>query len=199
MAQDYEIVQFNKGDFTDPHGNYWCDMALKGVSEPVRIVVKDPLQYKAGLHLYGKITDETSKAGKPYLRFRREQRPDGEQQASLPVASKQGKPDEQYWEDKNSAIKAQWAIGQAVQATKTEKPLPNLVEVESLAKDFYAMVDRVKGSSESTDPKVGSSSTTKVTQSSVEEQVAQAQAKRDADIVHAYDEGTPINLDEIPF
>lgn len=197
MAQEYEVTQFKKGDFQDPHGNYWCDMALKGVGEPVRIVVKDPTQFHDGMSIYGNITDETSKAGKPYQRFRREQRPDDEQPSKPPVTYTKDKPTEEYWEDKNSAIKAQWAIGQAIKlqtAFAVQKKDPALLaskEVEDAAKYLFGMVERVKGTEA---PKAPSSPSV-----SVEDQVAQEQAKRDADLVHAFDDGTPVNLDDIPF
>lgn len=155
MAQEYEVLQFKAGDFQDSHGNYWCDMALRGVSEPVRIVVKDPMQFHDGMMLYGRVEDATSKAGKPYRRFYREQKPDSEQSssqhASKPKLSNQ---DDKYWDDKNAQIRAQWAIGQAVTLSgQTDHP-NGLVMIEEWAKELYAMVDRVKGSSESTNPKV---------------------------------------------
>lgn len=77
-AQEYEITEFRKGDFQDNYGNTWCDMVLLGVGEPVRIVVKNPLdeQYTVGNKLYGEIKEVTSKAGKAYKRFYREERPE---------------------------------------------------------------------------------------------------------------------------
>ncbi len=174
MAQEYQVRQFNKGDFQDPHGNYWCDMSLEGVGEPVKIVVKDPMQFKDGMTLYGNITDETSKAGKPYSRFRREAKPDQQPfESSKPEAKKD---DDKYWEDKNSAIKAQWAIGQAVKATEMKASIDGyFADVEHLAKEFYLMVDSVKASG--------------VKESKVDE------------VFEPSDEDTekPINLDDIPF
>lgn len=111
MAQEYLVTQFKKGDFQDNHGNYWCDMALKGVGEPVRIVVKDPMQYSDGMTLYGEVKEQESKKGNTYLRFYREQRPDGE--APTYANKGQDKPNDQYWEDRNDAIKAQWALGRS--------------------------------------------------------------------------------------
>ena len=108
MAQEYKVLQFKKGDFQDAHNNYWCDMALEGFGEPVRIVVKDPMQYHDGMTLYGEVKTQTSKAGKEYNRFYREQRPE----TATPPSG--GKPqNDQYWEDRNDAIKAQWALGRA--------------------------------------------------------------------------------------
>lgn len=76
MAQEYEITDFRKGDFQDQHQNFWCDMVLLGVGEPVRIAVKDPTQYQVGQKLYGRIDEVISKQGKPYKRFFKEERPE---------------------------------------------------------------------------------------------------------------------------
>lgn len=73
MAQEYTITAFEKGDFQDNHGNYWCSMVVDGVGEPVKIVVKDPTKYEVGMKLFGDITEQTSKAGNAYLRFKRAQ------------------------------------------------------------------------------------------------------------------------------
>lgn len=114
-------------------------MVLEGVGEPVRIVVKDPMQFQAGMTLYGDITEETSKAGRQYLRFRRAERPDG--------TPKQDKPSEEYWEQKNATIRAQWAIGQAMTWQVSQDQI-NWEQLESDAKRIYAMVDEVSGSQE---------------------------------------------------
>ena len=77
--KDYKIVVFEKGDFKDDNGNFWCNIGLDGeMNEPVRIVVKDPMDtaFTAGLSIYGHIEVKTSKAGKPYRRFYREKKPD---------------------------------------------------------------------------------------------------------------------------
>jgi hypothetical protein len=79
QPREYEIVHFEKSDFQDQNGNYWCNVLFKGAaSEPIKIVVKDPTDsvFSVGSILYGRITNETSKAGKPYNRFRREKKPD---------------------------------------------------------------------------------------------------------------------------
>lgn len=54
-----------------------------------------------------------------------------------------------------AAIKAMWAIGQAVSTVQNfDDPARDVIGlVENRAKDFFAMVDRVKGSSESISPK----------------------------------------------
>lgn len=83
---EYEISYFEKGDYQDQNGNYWCNILFKGYSsEPIRIVVKDPMAYSVGQKLYGHLEIKTSQAGKPYNRFYRDKKPDyqsGEQQGA---------------------------------------------------------------------------------------------------------------------
>lgn len=156
MAKEYKLVNFKKGDFQDNYGNYWCDAAFEGVSEPVRWVVKDPMTVEEGELYYGTITQETSKAGKEYNRFRKEQRPEATEQPQLGEQS--NRPTEEYWADKQAQIRAQWAIGQAVQLYGMQREqvdevlkaasqeMDDITYLEKQAKELYAMVDRVKGS-----------------------------------------------------
>lgn len=106
-SKDYEVSSFKPGDFVDPHGNYWCEAAFKGVSEPVRWVVKDPTSVQVGQVVYGRVTDETSKAGKPYLRFRREQKEDNERTTQTYAPKKEWQPRD------DDRIAAQWALGRS--------------------------------------------------------------------------------------
>lgn len=202
MPQEYEVVQFKKGDFKDQNGNFWCDMALKGVGEPVRIVVKDPTQFHDGMTLYGRITEEVGKtSGKPYQRFRREKRDD----ETRTYSQSAGTTTKKEWQPRDDdAIRAQWAIGQAssffaqVEGGKASGDDPaGYRRVEEIAKQFYAMVDRVKGSSVTQEPTV-----------SPEELQARRDTQRDAERLKAtvrdddislgnMDE--PINMDDIPF
>lgn len=68
-------MSLEKSDFQDQHGNYWCTAAFEGVSEPVRWVLKDPMKVHEGETYYGEIKDATSKAGRTYLRFYKQQNP----------------------------------------------------------------------------------------------------------------------------
>jgi hypothetical protein len=77
MAQDYKLRSFKKSDFQDFHKNYWCDAAFEGFGEPVKWVVKDPTKVSEGETYYGEIKEETSKTGKAYWRFFKQQPPDG--------------------------------------------------------------------------------------------------------------------------
>lgn len=188
MAQEYTVLQFKKGDFQDNHGNYWCDMALEGVGEPVRIVVKDPMQYSDGMVLYGEVKEMTSKAGKPYNRFYREQRPDGASptQTSLPKAQQS----DQYWEDRNDAIKAQWALGRSYEkhgatpeAIKDAKWLfenaSNVVSEEASQQSGY---DKFKASKPTPTEKQEDEAETESLLSKMEETMSE-----------------PIDMSEIPF
>lgn len=144
MNQEYEVTQFKKGDFQDLNQNYWCDMGLKGVSEPVKIVVKDPMQFHDGMTLYGHIEEKTSKAGKAYQRFYREQKPEQPSHTTSSPTSA-AKPAWQPRDD--NAIRAQWAIGQSVGTFKWGEGEPvNLDLVVDRARHFYQMVDFVKSS-----------------------------------------------------
>lgn len=134
MAQDYKLVQFKPSDFKDQHGNTWCDVAFEGISEPVKWVVKDPSKPKVGETYYGRIEQKTSKADKPYQRFYAEKK------------EETTKPTEEYWADKNDAIKAQFAIKVAVQATELKASDEGYFDdIEHLAKKFFNMVEKVKG------------------------------------------------------
>lgn len=186
MAQDYKVLQFKKGDFQDDHGNYWCDMALEGVGEPVRIVVKDPTQFHSDMTLYGTIEDKVSRAGKDYLKFKREKRE--EQTEFHDRAGGQKAPqtqDDGYWDDKNAQIRAQWAIGQAVNFTGPEN---SMQDIENAAKTFFAMVDRVKGSNGLKAEGV------KVTPIESQDDLTKRPLDNVLDVTDA-----PINLDDIPF
>src|SRR5688500_11857837 len=153
MPQEYELTQFKVGDFKDANQNTWCDAVFQGMGEPVKWVVKDPNTITVGQKYYGTIKQRESQAGKTYLRFYREKKPD--QQSG---GSGYGKGTYQPRDD--MAIRAQWAIGQAVSsqvalraATGTTMPALKFDEVEVAAKLLYAMVDRVKNTTVVTDTK----------------------------------------------
>ena len=190
MAKEYEVLQFKAGNFQDNFGNTWCDMALKGVSEPVRIVVKDPTTIKDGDTLYGEIKEQTSKAGKTYLRFHREK---PEDQQSFTPRGGSHKPSYQPRDD--AGIKAQFAIKAAIQY---QPDGATLKDVEEAAIAFFKMVDRVKNSEAVTDSAQGQTNpgTTKEF-SNMED--AEFQSLVGSNISKSLDEGTPINMDDIPF
>lgn len=159
MAQDYELTQFQGSDFKDQNGNTWCTAVFRGVGEPVKWVVKDITKIQVGQSYYGEIKTQQGKSGKDYLRFYREQRPDQNHGGN----SSGGKREYQPRDD--SAIRAQWAIGQAVHmftplfesAAEAKMKIEDFTNVngriEAQAKELYVMVNRVKDSG-TTDLKV---------------------------------------------
>lgn len=152
-SQEYEVTAFDKSDFQDQNGNYWCSAIFLGVGEPVKWVVKDPTTVSVGQKVYGRITDETSKAGKAYRRFRREKKPDT---TYTPVNDK---PTEEYWADKQAQIKAQWAIGQGVHLyiaqmqslADKDIDISDIEFIEAQARELFSMVDRIKAPAEGSD------------------------------------------------
>jgi len=142
QPQIYEVSYFKVGDYKDANGNTWCNVLFKGrANEPLRWVVKDPSTISVGQTVYGHIETKTSQAGKPYQRFYRDQRPDPSQ---APTGSSSGS----SWTPRDDmAIRAQWAIGQAIAylspdlSQMTGSPDSH---IEKWAKTFFAMVDRVK-------------------------------------------------------
>lgn len=170
MSEYYEVTSFKPSDFKDNYGNTWCDMALLKFGEPVKIVLKDPSTVKVGDKLYGTINTQTSKAGKEYFKFKKE----------MPQESPAGQPQsDEYWDDRNAAIRAQWAIGQAMNLAvklydKETGRLP-FDTVEEYAEYLFAMVDRVSGKEASNDATVG---------------------RAVSDMVNS---GADIDLDEVPY
>jgi hypothetical protein len=139
MSMEFKIRSFDVGKepFVDDHGNTWCTVVFEEIGEPIKWVVKDPSSVTVGDTVYGRIEDKTSKAGKPYQRFYKEQREESHTGATqdAPVD----------WDDKNRTIRAQWAIGQAVSATELKaSDDAYYTDVEHLATQFFSMVERVK-------------------------------------------------------
>lgn len=222
MAQDFKLTSFEKSDFMTGQ-NYWCTGAFEGVSEPVKIVTPSPEKWVVGNEYYGEVVTAESKAGKPYLRFKREQRSDANQ------TSFNGNGKREYT-DHHEAIKAQWAIGQAVQLV-SNKDYVNQGNhgslngfIEDTAKELYAMVDRVQESPKAHAPKQNTQSTqvsgetaTESTSSTTRgrnsevwkqtgekfSQVVDDEAEREKEyqemLGYSARDEQPINFDDIPF
>lgn len=137
-AQDYKLTKFEPSDFKDDFGNVWCNAEFEGVAGQVRWVVKDPSAQIVGKTYYGEIRDATSKAGKTYKRFHKEQ----------PQDSPQGGSGSQWQPRDDNAIRAQWSIGRAVDTIDWKDPELDLAHIlpliERRANAFYDLVDRVK-------------------------------------------------------
>lgn len=211
MPQDWKLLSFEKSDFQDTTGNFWCQATFEGFGEPIKWVMqaKTVATVQVGESYYGEIRDWTSAKGGVFPRFYREKREDGHTAPQHPAQGPQvemiGQPAPQReWVDKSDTIRAQWAIGQA-RKWVTAHPSQVFDDIPTEAKKFYALVDVILGSS----PKAEAPLT-----QSIEEQQAQREATRDAerlkqigseeppkswvdDIAPVGDE--PINLDDIPF
>lgn len=169
MAQEYEVTAFEASDFKDKNGNWWCNAAFLGVSEPVKWVVKDPAKFKVGDKVYGELKVMTSKAGKPYLRFYRQQ--PLEQQTYVSERSQTDKQTDEYWAERNDSIKAQFAIKTAVELLRDPAADVREDTIEHWANIFFNMVERI----------------------------AKPEPYKDIVAPVMADKEAPINLDDIPF
>lgn len=142
MAQEYKVTSVENTGKQDQNGNDMFWVSFDGVQDNALMFAKK--MPETGTLEYGELTNETGKTGKPYLRFRRKQKEDG-QTFHSEVKSFKG---EKEYTDHHEEIKAQWAIGQAVQWCIAH-PSQVYDDIEGTAKEFYVMVDRVKGN----DPK----------------------------------------------
>ena len=124
--QDYTVEDVRIGDFKDDHGNTWTDVVFKEIGEPVKWVMKDPSKVKPGDVVYGSINEQTSKAGKTYLRFKKEQKPEPGQE---PVD----------WDRKDAYIRFQWAYREALAHFRGEEV--KMDNVRKLAKSLVLLVD----------------------------------------------------------
>lgn len=95
-----------------------------------------------------------------------------------------------------SEIKAQWAIGQAVNLFISGKDLA-IGGIEETAKNFFAMIDRVKSSGGNT-PLHSGYEQAKQTAENLRQPVA-TEGHSNVDKVVGFDPNDPINLDDIPF
>lgn len=97
---------------------------------------------EVGEKVYGHI--EMAKSGKStkFKRAKKEEIPQEEQTTLAPTGANP-RPADDYWNDKDASIRAQWAIGQA-----KDWALGNDMdfdEIEVVANEFFGMVQRVKG------------------------------------------------------
>ena len=117
------------------------------------------------------------------------------------------KPAYQPREDRHEAIKAQWAIGQAVQLhiAVTAKGGEEAQSIEATAKEFFAMVDRVKSSEPKTAAYAPATGGGVAKGYDTFKQAGEAvKAKQDTPVSNAEVDsliasGEEINLDDIPF
>lgn len=204
MAQYYKLRSLNKGDYQDAHGNYWCTAAFYGEAEPIRWVIKDPTTIEIEKEYYGNITDEVSKQGKAYRRFRREQEPE--------VAQTTDSKDE-YWTGKNDSIRAQFAIKAALSKFETgcysamgADRMTMLHNIRDFARELYTMVDEVQQPAETVEapPMTGYERAKAVKEAIEAKQLAESLDNGtpmpvDTTDYSEIDTEKPINLEDIPF
>lgn len=209
MAQEYTVALWGpwidrETDelIRDKHGNFKGSVHFNEDVHQVDATFKtEPNQ---GDKKYGDIVEYTTQAGKKRLKFQRADRPQEVQASSKPWTPRD-----------DSHIRAQWAIGQAVAWVSSgnvvgAKGENVFVTFEDCAKKFYAMVDRVKGSSESTTYPVGKTEglggNVTVAPSGYDKFKAskpmtskQADRAEDEEIKALLESEAPIDLADIPF
>lgn len=136
MAQYYTVTEVSSKPPTTWEGRYGqmetYKVKLEGVDEPVEVNRKPGNVPKPAEALYGEI-----KSTEYGYKFSPEKKP-------WNGLSGGG---QKYTRD-DSAIRAQWAIGQSVvlyNANNEDSLGPHMNVIEAQAKELYAMVDRVKG------------------------------------------------------
>lgn len=136
MAQEYTIEKVSENkprEWTGDYGTtYYIKVMLKGHQKPVEIGKKSPDALKVGDTVFGEIQAKDFDTDG----FKHERKPMG-------GGSFQSRPDH------HEEIKAQWAIGQAINFLTTipgeqKNPKDPQLDIETWAKNFYAMVERVK-------------------------------------------------------
>lgn len=177
---EYKITQVSANppkEYDGQNGRiYYIKVALQGHAKPVSVGKKTPNALRVGDTVNGTIlpteydTDNFKSENKPY------------------PATQGGSPKDQ------DMIRAQWAIGQAVQISVHYETQYDVIKVEKNAKDLFAMVDRVKGSNQQ-------ASTPEVP---VNSPAPQRQTFGDGspvpDVVDdGFDVDAPISLNDIPF
>lgn len=140
MSQTYTIekVSTQVRDFTSKYGAMKAyKLKLSGVELPVELTKKVTSPAPAvGDTLFGSI-DMSAQYGPKFVVDRSQFTGGG---SGAPGSSKSSPKDEK-------AIQAMWAIGQASQFLSTSQGAKaDIADIEPLAGDFFAMVDRVKSS-----------------------------------------------------
>lgn len=209
MAQEYTITRVSQGpprEYTGDYGTtYYVKCMLQGHERPVEIGKKEKNSLKVGDTVFGDIIPSVlNEMGEPKFPT------DSFKPSKKPFSGDyKGKPKDE------AAIKAMWAIGQSVtfHTSVTSDTTASVTDIESTAKSFYAMVDRVKNTGTQSEGQAVQAAP----QASNEEK---SHSKRDwtsigkpktpeptepdnseqwASLANSLDQGTPIDLNEIPF
>lgn len=137
--KEFELTAIEPSDFKDPFGNIWCNAVFLGVGEPVKVVTPDPDKWIVGEKYYGEIETKTSKAGKPYLKFKRAKPEDTPQ-----TPAKQAQDDA-----RGDAISASMCVKLAFQAfISSESMLPqeeaHWRQIDYMAEMLKKSIDKIK-------------------------------------------------------
>lgn len=182
MGQKYTITKVSQEpprEHVNSYGTtYYIKVMLDKHDKPVTIGKKQPNSLKVGDTVYGRVVPTQYDADK----WQGEQEP----------ATQTSTPHQTYTPKDQDTIKAQWAIGQAAgmmrvyiqNMEKFDNPFEAFERIEREAKEFYAMVDRVRLSAP-------------ITKESVEQTFSDGSPVPDQ--VHLPVDDEPINLDDIPF
>lgn len=142
MPQEYTVASWkpwenDQGLIRDSFGNYKGTITFEeDHSEPIDATFKT--QPSVGDKKYGTVSNYTTKAGNVRKGFKSAKK----EQSGYSGDSQSAKHEWQPRDD--SHIRAQWAIGQAIQLGMTCNELsPEAIECN--AKSLFAMVDRIKG------------------------------------------------------
>lgn len=153
---------------------YYIKVMVEGHDRPVSVGKKSPDALKVGDTIYGEIvpTQYDTDNFKP-----------------------ETKPNPAFQKRDDSAIKAQWAIGQAVSLFTSGKD-EAISDIEKNAKDFYVMVDRVKAQP----PQQSGYQQAKEQANKLRPQPSTgSKAFSDGSPVEEFPGSEEINLDDIPF
>lgn len=179
MAQEYTVKSWKvweneDGIIRDQHGNYKGSVLFEEESgEQIDATFKE--QPNVGDKKYGDIVEYTTKAGKPRQKFQRANRLEEGANVGTAATTKGS-----YQPRDDASIKAQFAIKGAIQLEIGSNGDYSLSHIEETAKQLFSMIDRVKGGSESPNPKA----------SGYEAFVAQGKRLNDMDLLDLYDDTT---------
>lgn len=206
-AKEYKVLDVKpwNGEEHPQYGKKFS-ISVEGYGEPLDITAKK-YPVKGGVE-FGVIEQYKTKAGVVRSKFTRKSREDAPQEApAAQTVSTPSKPDEAYWQSKNDHIKAQWAIGQAIKWCEIRATATNMQDgetegitgsyIEKRAKQLYAMVDRVAGSTSVAEeqPKSGYEKAKEVAAHIAEK----AEDEEIKSLLENEDQLKPIDTSDIPF
>jgi hypothetical protein len=212
MAQEYTVKAWEpwmdrETDelVRDKFGNYKGTVFFD--EDPRNVDGTFKVQPLPGDKKFGDLVDYKSSAGNARLKFQRAERPEAGQSFHdrAPSAAKK------EWQPRDDdAIRAQWAIGQAVSMHNDDKAVTgaqfiaggdkSLPAIEATAKQLFAMVERVKGSSDLKATGVAGTNQEKTGYDAFKEQGETIKQKTFNDGSPVFDiTDEPVKMDELPY